>query len=167
MIILEGPDLSGKSTIGARLEALTPRKVFHAGGPPKTMNETYTRILDYPPGCVCDRHVAISEQIYGHLGTRVQMVETYTFDLWIAFNRPLILFCNPGLKHLLNNLKYLKIKPHKPKYHVNDVRTKFQKIYYKYQSVMKKLAVHTRVETIDFRTITDNELLHLCKSEII
>jgi len=162
MIILEGPDLSGKSTIGARLEELTPLKVFHAGGPPTARDEVYTRILDYPAGCICDRHVTISEQVYGNLGLGVQLVETYTFDLWIAFNKPLILFCDPGLDHLIDNLKYLKTKPHKDTLHVNRVRRNFERIYYKYQSVMEKLKIHTQVKTVDFRTITDNELLHLC-----
>ena len=158
MVILEGPDLSGKSTVGKMLAGITKLEIHHSGGPPKGTEEAIARVYDTPQNKILDRHICISEQIYGNMGRRNPKLTVSYMDLWLYKNQPLILFCDPGLEFLLSQLHLLKEKPHKTQEHIEQVRSTYKTIYHKYVHLMNKLKTLTRVMYIDFNSVTKEEL---------
>lgn len=71
LIILEGPDGAGKSTLAARISELTGAKLLHKGPPERDLISEYTLDLQwYRPGSgvdvVCDRW-HLGEEVYGPL----------------------------------------------------------------------------------------------------
>jgi adenylate kinase family enzyme len=118
MIILEGPDGSGKSTLGFKISEEIGLPIIHSGGPPKSEEELTLRVIYSQDNSLLDRHPYLSEIIYGTLNGRTPMI---TFDktwLWLSNNKPLIIYCSPGLDYLLKNLDKLKTKAHKSAEHL-------------------------------------------------
>lgn len=166
MIIIEGPDLAGKSTIGKRITNLTDREVHHYGGPPtnaKSINNRISHSIKHPEK-IFDRHSAVSERVYGPL-RGFELMEPEQLDSVLTSLNPLILFCDPGLDFLLNNIKYLKTKPHKEKEHVDKVKENYLKVYNSYQFVMSHLSTFLTVKRVDFRKIKDKQLKAFLKEE--
>jgi len=74
MIILEGPDNSGKTTLANKISARYNHPVYHAGGPPANKDEAYKRLSDtlntslIAEFSLHDRHILFGETIYGKNG---------------------------------------------------------------------------------------------------
>ena len=66
MIIIEGPDGAGKSTLAKKLSKKLDKKVLHTGGPSSTLEELIGRvkIIEANPDCIVDRFPYLSEIIY-------------------------------------------------------------------------------------------------------
>jgi hypothetical protein len=157
-IILEGPDLSGKSTIGERLEDLIGVSRYHFGGPVKSRIEFDSRLNCAPNAFLYDRHPAISEQVYGTIGDRKPLMPPEELTKMLTDLDPLVLYCDPGLPFLLTQLHHLKSKPHKKQYHVDQVRESYTEIYHKYSELMESLSRVIRVRKVNFLTVTEEEL---------
>jgi len=157
-IILEGPDLSGKSTIGERIGDMIGTLPFHFGGPVKTKEAFEHRLKTAKLTMFYDRHPAISEQVYGTIGDRTPLIPAEELTQMLIDLDPLVVYCDPGLPFLLTQLKHLKSKPHKNQDHVDQVRENYTKIYYKYSELMESLSKTIRVRKVNFLTVTHDEL---------
>jgi len=158
MIVLEGPDLSGKSTIGKMLEDMLGVNAYHFGGPVKSREEFEDRLNSAPTAFLYDRHPAISEQVYGTMGDRKPLIPPDELTNLLIDMDPLIFYCDPGLPFLLDQLQHLKPKPHKKQDHVDQVRENYTKIYNKYSELMGSLSKVIRVRKVNFLTVTHDEL---------
>ncbi len=162
-LVIEGPDLSGKSTIGKRLSYQMGIDIYHHGGPPRDYDDCIKRIDSYPDNMILDRHFCISEQVYGNLGDRVSPFDTALLDLWIIHNKPFVVFCNPGFGYLQSKLQFLLEKPHKSQNHVNDVKKNYRMIYERYIDVIQKINKFTKVVVVDFRNFNIESTIQLIK----
>jgi Cdc6-like AAA superfamily ATPase len=106
MIIIEGPDGSGKTVLAQRLSKdLGGVSVYHAGAPPVSMEQTYKRVYMSTYLCtqqiIQDRSALISEPIYGkHLraeGAHISWNEAKTL---IKALEPLVVYCRPPTSEL-------------------------------------------------------------------
>ena len=155
MIILEGPDLGGKSTIANILVSVTGMRTHHFGGPPKSKEEITDRIKSAPSKVIFDRHPCISEQVYGHMQNRTPVLDTEYMDKLIMVYDPLIFYCNPGLSFLHSKMHFLKSKAHKSQEHVDFVRQNYDANYRRYEQVMAKLAKRgINIVKVHFQEVT-------------
>ena len=162
-IILEGPDLSGKSTISIMLEALTGKEIYHFGGPPKSPKAILTRIQEAPTGVIYDRHPCISEQVYGTVLRGEPIISSDFMNGYLFALNPLVIYCRLPLDFLKSKMHYLENahedKEYKTKKHIDAVIENYSKIWNSYEVVMNKLiSMGICVIDADFRSETMNSL---------
>lgn len=141
MIILEGPDGAGKSTLIAEIEKHLGIKATHFGGPPKTKKEMLIRIQNSFDCQLLDRWSPISEQIYGPLRPDSIGVSTNLLNNFIDQTKPIIVYCRPHRNTLMRNkVEGLKReKQHKSREHCEAVSRNFNTIIQAYDKLMSNL----------------------------
>ena len=118
MIVLEGPDGGGKTTL---LEAITkrypdivqaPRACTPVGGPVENLFDWATRDVDsWPlrPFSVYDRHPLISEYVYGNSARKKPEKDFTTKKAatlrQVMYHQALVIFCLPPLKVVRENVQ--------------------------------------------------------------
>lgn len=110
MIVLEGPDGSGKSTLGRILANIYDTTLFHPGSAPSTemLREVSTQCLHkLKQGFICDRVNQISEYVYGPIMNNRNLVSDYELKGFIDLCRSNfwpIIYCRPeGIEHMADN----------------------------------------------------------------
>ncbi|MFN9301361.1 MAG: hypothetical protein ACK6DA_01190 [Candidatus Kapaibacterium sp.] len=133
MIILEGPDGAGKSTLGRILENELGLKVFHPGGAPD-----FVQFTEYCNRCnemlrenyVCDRVSQISEYVYGPITNGRTMVSTRDVEDYLDFLRAelgvLVIYCKSS--NIDKAKDKLQTKDHKPEEFLQLVKDNHAKI---------------------------------------
>ncbi len=155
MIICEGPDLGGKSTVTKQLADYFGMKVYHAGGPPKTQNEFVKRVFEmenYKDHMVFDRSPLISELVYGAIiRDRIIISPAWIFT-FIENISPLIIYCRPSIQHLTGHLHIIhnQSKDYKPNAHRDAVKNNYMAIVRAYDYLLRYLLKQYVVEH-DFR----------------
>jgi adenylate kinase family enzyme len=149
MIILEGPDNAGKSTLGEYIANNLNIPMHHAKGPPKSHEEIRERQdainnrLAKREWCVTDRTPVISDNIYGAALSRDRLHFT-TNDLATFFRfRPLIIYCRPPFDELMKVTKSHKVKDHETKAHVDAMRKNAETIVALYDNFFQAWSPHT------------------------
>lgn len=110
MIILEGPDNSGKSTLGAKLAEFTGWPVVHSSSNhPKGPDEMYLVALEQlvPKPQILDRVFSVSEAVYGPLirgRNRVGVLNRVLLRTLVR-SQNLIIYCRPPEMEILNTSK--------------------------------------------------------------
>lgn len=146
MIIVEGPDGSGKSALIELLHKMTGMDVFHRGGPPvdreealKQMSRTFTQF-----GMILDRTIFVSEIVYGHALRGKTVVDQEL--LWEGLRRlvgmnALFVFCRPkdGTLRRAFEKSITKLKAWKTKEHCQEVTEKFDEIVAGYDWIYEEL----------------------------
>lgn len=102
MIVVEGPDNAGKSTLINKLSGELGRSVMvmPGEGPEKYAGEinnrirNYQRWLRYPGVVIFDRHPCISQPIYGLFRQNTQVEQELIDEFYAA--QPFILYCRPA-----------------------------------------------------------------------
>jgi len=174
-IILEGPDGSGKSYIGKKLEALTGRTTYHAGGVPRSIKMLLSRADDIylkaqKPDFIFDRHPAISEQVYGPIMRNSSRISMGTSHQMLKALNPLILYLRPTDEQLRESREFAvndKNKPdHKPKAHRKLLDKHYPKIIEEYDWLMHNLAYSHQVVQIDPRNkpLVDSILRNIART---
>lgn len=108
MLIFEGPDNSGKSTISAYLSYELGIPLHHFGKPPKNIKELEGRIafmFDNYDKYIFDRVPLISEQVYSILRSKnlMSMVDEPSWHYRrLRSLDPLIIYCRPSNATLIN-----------------------------------------------------------------
>lgn len=109
MIIIEGPDNSGKTTLGAKLQRDLEIPLLHSIRPPKSSDEQQVLQHSYaqltPKRVILDRVYAISEPIYGPIcrgkSDLGKLGENALMDL--MSRDYLVIYCRPLDKVILKN----------------------------------------------------------------
>lgn len=164
-LILEGPDLAGKSTVGIMLEAITGLELLHFGGPPKTAKKLWKRVAQYDdhPTAILDRHTCISEIVYGGVlrggvGMLIQAPEMYQT---IQDIDPIIIYCSVPPEYVEERFRFMMKadKPYKSTDHRNQIRIHYRSLWLRYHTIMQ---IFKRsdicVLDADFRTVTTKDL---------
>lgn len=138
MIVVEGPDGSGKSGIVQRISdqlkiPIHPRASTSTGGPVSQIYKWATEdvmSLRWQPFSVYDRHPLISQVIYGPIIRQTVEPEFYSphaAGLSRLFaNAVLVVYCDPGIDEVLDNV--LKGK------HMDGVMEHASRLYYAYKT---------------------------------
>lgn len=132
MIILEGPDGAGKSTLAQQLSADLNVPLHHSGGPPRDRQEIIARQArmnkDLLAGVVkvYDRAPCISDPIYGPIIRGETPFDDYT-HLALEFRMRLkvpVIYCRPRLAFIHAALvdRLEPEKTYKPQKHIDGVR---------------------------------------------
>lgn len=109
MIVLEGPDSSGKTTLAERLARDLKKTVVHSGGPPKSdaemLHRVHTAIHRSSHDVIYDRFPVISDPIYAKaLGRSTVITRVHAIEL--SWCNPIVIQCvSPsGLLTIQNGL---------------------------------------------------------------
>lgn len=158
MILVEGPDNSGKSTL---IEQLTARfnlfKCERPHGPPKSAEELYFRIKDFQnfyksKMFIMDRNPVIGESIYGPILRNHNMFEDLDTQDQIEFEAELfskittktifLIYCRPPLE-VITNLETHQVKDYDTEEHLKSLSLNRYKIVQAYDDVMSHWAHYT------------------------
>lgn len=96
MIVIEGPDASGKTTLARFLAQALSRPLKFGEGPPLHFEDMQDRLQRYSrlaPNFIYDRHPIVSEEIYSHALDRVPTVTRQQVSDFYAAN-PTIIYCD-------------------------------------------------------------------------
>jgi hypothetical protein len=101
MIVVEGVDNSGKSTLIKALQTVFPHApVQGSEGPPKykgEMDERVARYIMQPANTIYDRHPCVSQPIYGTMRTHLDPIKPELIKLFYD-KRPLFIYCDGGTR---------------------------------------------------------------------
>lgn len=149
MIIIEGPDGAGKSTIAKILAGKHGLEIIHAGGPPKDAEDLRGRFATQFRGYgkVLDRASFISEQVYGSVVRNGLLVEQSEIDdtaRRFVEKGFFVVYCRPSvdtlIAHAREKLARLSSeKGYKPDNHVQVVSDKIVRIAMRYDVVIENL----------------------------
>lgn len=109
MIIIEGPDNAGKSTLAEKLSKALNIPVIHSVRPEKGWKEKdvlyHSTWQLRPQEAILDRVYAISEYVYGRvIRGKTALGELHSEALFDLYNRPyLIIYCRPDDNVILDN----------------------------------------------------------------
>lgn len=156
MILVEGPDNSGKSTLIEQLaNEFELFKLDRPHGPPKTPEELYDRTLDAQnfyksKMSIMDRNPVIGESIYGPILRRHNMWDDIKnkFECEVElFSKILsgtifLIYCRPPLDVLLD-LTTHQVKSYDTKEHLESLSKNKSKIVEAYDKYMSKWATYT------------------------
>ena len=141
LIIVEGPDGSGKSTLVRSLVSVLGLHPHHTGGPIRSKGEMITRLAgvsqaveSHPAGVILDRHPAISDEIYKSVSGDPLAMNQDMLDGYLLDARPLIVFC--GLESMSEMWRMIDRtnKPHKPPSHLDQVLRDYKKVVEGYRA---------------------------------
>jgi len=130
MIVIEGMDNSGKSTLGIHLANALNRLVQESEGPPlsdKEINERVDRYHDLKD-TVFVRHPVISNAIYGAVRVEGNPITPGRTGLFYE-SRPIIIYCDAGIRGLGGHV----VKDHDTEKHLSDVENNYNKLLYLYR----------------------------------
>lgn len=133
MIVLEGPDGAGKSTLAKQLSAALNVPIHHSGGPPKSEMEIIERqkaMIDNLRNkelMIYDRVPCISDPIYGKYirgGSPFQGVHDPLARTMRAFLIFPIIYCRPVNQAIFNAMatRVEEAKAYKPEDHKEGVK---------------------------------------------
>lgn len=161
MIIVEGPDNSGKSTLVRELSHRLGWPTHHPGGPPKTEDERVLRMCEQmiirDQNIIYDRCTCISDQVYRQL-IGISMFDQFTF-LMTRHQSVKVIYCRPPLSKLMD-LSTMTIEEHDTEEQLALVRDKQRIIVAGYDYVMDRIP---RVIRFDYTKNTIEEVLECLK----
>lgn len=112
MIIIEGMDNSGKSTLCRQISAMLPTwQIQVSEGPPKyqgEQNERVKRYLAYPKNTIYDRHPCVSQPIYGQMRTHSDSIDPALIESLYLLH-PLFIYCDPGVRGMQGHVERTEV----------------------------------------------------------
>lgn len=166
MIIVEGPDACGKSTLAKRIVEELDIPTHHFGGPPDTEKEAVNRcelILDQRGLVVFDRVIMISEPIYSLIRSSPNLLAKYEYIKPLLELNPLIIYCRIYHGSQINRLnRDQSSKDYKSEGHINQVTRHIDDLNKSYDYIMRSIP-HL---FYDFEKMPVEVILHHCKNHI-
>lgn len=172
MIVVEGFDCSGKSTLAARIGDMLGWPVLHAGGPPGSLSgviEGLARCEErWCQPVIQDRITHISESAYSHLASPRTAACALTSIQHIPWT-VMVIYCRPPTEFLLDAFQHAHTRQAwDTDAHLNQVRRDAQAIITFYDTVMAMVSHRCRVYTYDRSTDpTADAILAEVKSKFI
>lgn len=162
MIVVEGYDCTGKSTLVDKIQGWTGFTTTHTGGPPQDLNHVrrclarHAVLMTQP--VVQDRVTHVSEGVYGML-TRPSMAAlalSRVSDLRFA---RLLIYCRPDIRTILDRLVDHRVKAHDTDEHIKYVLASAQAMIAIYDTVIEMARPYVDVIFYDYkRSNTDTQL---------
>jgi len=142
IIILEGPDNAGKSTLAEKLSVDLEVDLVHPGGPPKNIVEVIARCqeqlttfqLSTEVDFIYDRVTCISDYVYRGRHEFDRMFGVYHASLRMAKN-VIIIYCRPSDERLRNFSDHIQ-KDHEDAAVVQHAKDNVDRIISEYDTIM-------------------------------
>lgn len=153
MIILEGPDGGGKSTLASTLSEVLNRPIYHPGGPAQSVDDFRVRITaqERQELAIHDRHMAISEPVYANaLGRPLAFEVSKHADYYLKHIefRMYVIYCrHSSINHMFDSIDRTD-KPHKTEEHIRQMRQRYIDIVDIYDERMLELAKATEYPNV-------------------
>lgn len=144
MVILEGPDGGGKSTLATLLSTALGFPVIHTGGPLESREEFNSRVEEFSLNApkhnmILDRTPYISELVYPHLANRVPFCSIEELKNVISFVDPIIIYCRLSSSFRMREKMTLVPKVYKTPEYKNKVLTNHLFLTDRYDNLMESL----------------------------
>lgn len=126
MIVIEGMDNSGKSTLGVALAEYFEAFVQESEGPPLSVDEINERVDRYETMAdthVFVRHPVISNAIYGQVRPEGDPITPGRRILFYEA-KPILIYCDAGTRGLDAHIK----KAHDTEQHLADIENHYNKL---------------------------------------
>jgi len=169
MIILEGPDSSGKTTLAHALSEVLGIPIHHFGGPPEDPAELSKRIefmFDNSDHLIFDRVPLISEQVFSILrnwnGMNI-LTRSNAYYVRLQKINPIIVYCRPPADSLIHCNH--EIKGHDTEEHIKAVEANRGVLLERYDYVMNSDLL-PRYWKYDYTKNNLSELIELVKTTI-
>lgn len=145
MIILEGCDSAGKSTLAKELQKRFRWPYRPAGGPPKSREEIRGRqaaieaVLTAKQHVIIDRVPVISDTVYGTVLRRpVLHFDQTDFDRFLALKK-CVIYCRPPNQILMQVVNNHEVKPHETAEHVAAMQANARACIDAYDELMQRV----------------------------
>ena len=165
LLIIEGPDGAGKSTLVNKLSKDLKLPIYSSGGPKEitemkeVLAEMKTLALVTNKIFICDRAPWISEIIYSKALGRESIVTDEVFNHWLKTPQKII-YCTLGDSELMLQNMSRENKPHKPLKHTLAVIESHKKICEEYEDLMAKIeSKNIELFEYDWQNSSYHELL--------
>lgn len=141
MIIIEGPDNAGKTTLAKLLSKLISFEVIHAGSRPKSQGEVDRRYMEAIGNCdrnvIQDRNFIVGQAVYGKVmnDNFVPMEDAINK---LAKSGAIYIYCRPA-NNVLLDLDNHDMKPHDNKEDFDIVMDKAEQIIELYDDLHLEL----------------------------
>jgi len=163
IIILEGADNSGKSTLAKRLSEVTGLPVVHPGGPPANIAEAVVRCMEQDQlfnlstelDFIFDRVTCISDRIYRGKPEYHNIFSLYQRAISRAKN-VLVVYCNPSEGRLRNFDDHV-MQAHEDEAVVKHAKDNIDRIIAEYSDVMHDLSNHRHIDIIEYNFEEDDK----------
>lgn len=165
MIIIEGPDNAGKTTLANKLSKRLGLPVVHSVRPKRGDSEgvvlSHSNSQLQPQNAILDRVYAISEWVYGRvIRGKTALGHFHSQALLDLYHRPyLIIYCRPEMETILNN---------KGRKQMAGVLEHHQKIVEEYDYIMTDLNrySHSTVVRYDWEINNFDLLANRCQAHL-
>lgn len=166
MIIIEGPDNAGKSTLAEKLSKALEIPVVHSVRPEKHWSEEdvlyHSTWQLRPQEAILDRVYAISEYVYGRvIRGKTALGSKHSEALFDLYNRPyLIIYCRPDDHTILANGSRDQME---------GVIQHHQAIINEYDILMEEVKRFTVGEVFHFNWKSDHidRVIELCEKHLV
>lgn len=130
MIVIEGMDNSGKSTLAIEIGKSMGIGVVESEGPPRSAIEINERVDKYHAydEIVFVRHPCVSNAIYGQVREEGNPITPDRTKRFYQRN-PLFIYCDAGQRGLTTHV----IKEHDTSKHIKDITDNYNKLLYLYR----------------------------------
>lgn len=163
IVILEGADNSGKSTLAKRLSQETGLSVVHPGGPPANIADAIVRCMEQNSlfmmstdvDFIFDRVTCISDRIYRGNSDYHKVFSLYQAAIAQAKNI-LVVYCNPSQERLRNFDDHV-MQAHEDAAVVEHAKTNIDRILKEYSDVMHDLSNHRHIKIVEYNFEIDEE----------
>lgn len=176
IIILEGPDNAGKSTLGNKLSVDLGIDLVHPGGPPKNIVEVINRCqeqsnvfnMSTAVDVMFDRITCISDQIYRGRPEFDNVFIAYQNHLRSCKN-VIVIYCRPSDDRVKNFDDHVQ-KDHEDAAVVQHAKDNVDRIVYDYDSLMAMFQADQHFNVIQYNFEADQdgcgyrEMLNLLES---
>lgn len=172
MIVIEGFDCSGKSTLATRLSNAIGWPVLHTGGPTHTVDDVVACLsrsrLRWRRRIIQDRITHVSESVYSHLSYPLKSARALDAIAQIPSN-VLMIYCRPPPGYLLNAI----LKEHRRESwdsaeHMSRVLRDAPGMIAFYDTVMAMVALRCNVHVYDRLAEPDAEsIIALAKERFL
>lgn len=169
MIVVEGFDGAGKTTLCGALGEALGWPVHHTGGPtrgPADVAECLLRSrLRFAERCVQDRCTHISESVYS-MTTRPGQASRALVHLHELTEARVVVYCRPGDEYLLESIRYHRAKKHETARHVDDVIENAVGLIGIYDTVMALVENARPVRRYDFSRDSQSEFVKTVRGDL-
>lgn len=142
IIVIEGPDGAGKSTLANKLSKKSNKKVLHTGGQSSTPGELLGRVkmIEANPDCIVDRFPYLSEIIYRQHPLIID--HKILLSKWEDFkknNNVFLIYCRTDLKTMSENISHEK-KAHKSAEYLEEIKQRHPNIVDRYDQLFRTIS---------------------------
>ena len=165
IIILEGPDNAGKSSLAKRLSCDLHVEVIHPGGPPKNIVEAIARCFEQERtfeigtqlNIIFDRVTCISDMIYRGIPEYHNVFGLFQDQIRYRKNI-VVIYCRPSIERLRNFDDHVT-KDHEDESVVQHAKDNVERIIFEYDNVMLRLESdpHVDFQRYNFEQDDDSE----------